>query len=352
MFCKYCGNQIYNNEKRCRVCGNNISEKNKSLTIVILIIFAIILSIVLGFFGYIALSKKDTVYNNPSSPFNSNSQTTEYEKAPEEEFEEEITEDTSVSTKPTEKVEKSTEIYYVVNCESYVSLREKPSTDAERLKKIPYGDSVGFIEKSKNGFYKVKYGGSTGYVLSEYLSKNKPEEKPTPTKEPEKTPVPTETPKKQTSTVKTTFSSYTKHFGKTLDEINAEFEEIPDLQFLDGWLGVLWYKADDTHLFGFDGYGYKEAQNGTAGDSVLIAAQVPIWDIYPDIHDITNENGMVTKSDFENYIGKETELSLLDEDSEFSSPQLWYTHDDLTVFVLCDENGNINVDEDAWCQFH
>ena len=63
---------------------------------------------------------------------------------------------------------------YVVNCEEWISLRSQPSTSADRLAKIPLGNSCGFIEKSSNGFSKVSYNGITGYALDKYLSTEKP----------------------------------------------------------------------------------------------------------------------------------------------------------------------------------
>lgn len=59
---------------------------------------------------------------------------------------------------------------YVVNCNEWISLRSTPNTNASRLATIPLGSSVGFIEQSTNGFYKIAYNGVVGYALSQYLS--------------------------------------------------------------------------------------------------------------------------------------------------------------------------------------
>lgn len=70
-------------------------------------------------------------------------------------------------------VSTATEVKYtmkVVNCKEWISLRELPSTSSTRIIQIPLGAEVGFIEDAGNGFYKIAYGGKTGYSLAEYLT--------------------------------------------------------------------------------------------------------------------------------------------------------------------------------------
>lgn len=57
----------------------------------------------------------------------------------------------------------------VVNCESWVSLRNGPSTSAKRLAKLPKGALVTYISSGRNGFTFVRYGTLEGYVLARYL---------------------------------------------------------------------------------------------------------------------------------------------------------------------------------------
>lgn len=57
----------------------------------------------------------------------------------------------------------------VVNCKSWVSLREEPSTSAKRLAKLPKGALVIYISSEENGFTFVRYGTLEGYVLARYL---------------------------------------------------------------------------------------------------------------------------------------------------------------------------------------
>lgn len=60
----------------------------------------------------------------------------------------------------------------VVNCNSYVSLRETSSTGARRLAKVPLGAYVVAEGSVSNGFVKVQYKGQTGYILGKYLKKS------------------------------------------------------------------------------------------------------------------------------------------------------------------------------------
>lgn len=59
---------------------------------------------------------------------------------------------------------------YVVNCKQSVSLRSRPSMQAEALMQIAKGERVGYVESAQNGFVKVLYDGRTGYILGSYLS--------------------------------------------------------------------------------------------------------------------------------------------------------------------------------------
>ena len=59
----------------------------------------------------------------------------------------------------------------VVNCASYVSLRQTPSTLATRIMKVPLGAYVIAKGSASDGFVKVEYKGKTGYILGQYLKK-------------------------------------------------------------------------------------------------------------------------------------------------------------------------------------
>ncbi len=59
----------------------------------------------------------------------------------------------------------------VVNCKSFVSLREKRSTSSDRIAKVPLGARVLAYPEygEENGFLFCLYRGEYGYILSEYL---------------------------------------------------------------------------------------------------------------------------------------------------------------------------------------
>ncbi len=59
----------------------------------------------------------------------------------------------------------------VVNCATFVSLRETPDTSAYRLAKVPLGAYVIAKGGASNGFVKVEYKGQNGYILGTYLKK-------------------------------------------------------------------------------------------------------------------------------------------------------------------------------------
>lgn len=69
---------------------------------------------------------------------------------------------------PTEIV--SDKEMYVTNCKEWVSLRQGPDQDTERLAKVSIGTRVQFISYADNGYIYCCYNGINGYIYSEYLS--------------------------------------------------------------------------------------------------------------------------------------------------------------------------------------
>jgi hypothetical protein len=72
---------------------------------------------------------------------------------------------------------------YVVNCYSYVSLREWPASSAPALDRISRLDTVEFLDVYDSTYYHVMYNGVEGYVLAYYLSRD-PDSAPAPTPAP------------------------------------------------------------------------------------------------------------------------------------------------------------------------
>ncbi|MEG2261807.1 MAG: SH3 domain-containing protein [Clostridia bacterium] len=67
-----------------------------------------------------------------------------------------------------------TRTYYIVNCESYVSLREHPETDAARIARVPLGATVTWLDDTINNFCRVNYNDQNGFILRRYLSESRP----------------------------------------------------------------------------------------------------------------------------------------------------------------------------------
>ncbi len=57
----------------------------------------------------------------------------------------------------------------VVNCQEYITLRESPSTSADELTKIPLHFYAAYLSDAENGFARVSFQGTEGYVLKDYL---------------------------------------------------------------------------------------------------------------------------------------------------------------------------------------
>ena len=57
----------------------------------------------------------------------------------------------------------------IVNCNSGVSLRKSPSTQAKKISDVALGETVRSLDHEDNGFIEVEYQGQQGYILKEYL---------------------------------------------------------------------------------------------------------------------------------------------------------------------------------------
>ena len=58
----------------------------------------------------------------------------------------------------------------VVNCDSWVSLRQKPNSASDRLKKVPLGAMVTNCQFYNSDFIYCRYQGSWGFIQSQYLA--------------------------------------------------------------------------------------------------------------------------------------------------------------------------------------
>lgn len=57
----------------------------------------------------------------------------------------------------------------VVNCEEWVSLREKPDAASECLAEVPLGAIVENCSTKNKAFTYAEYSGMSGYIMSQYL---------------------------------------------------------------------------------------------------------------------------------------------------------------------------------------
>lgn len=57
----------------------------------------------------------------------------------------------------------------VKKCKEYITLREADNVQATELARIPLGGQVIYLDPEKNGFARVEYGDTQGFVKTEYL---------------------------------------------------------------------------------------------------------------------------------------------------------------------------------------
>lgn len=71
--------------------------------------------------------------------------------------------------KSADKKTTTTIVNDVLYVQEDVKLRKKPSTSADVIKIVKQGEKVNVTGKEKNGFYPVKIGDESGYIMSSYL---------------------------------------------------------------------------------------------------------------------------------------------------------------------------------------
>ena len=71
--------------------------------------------------------------------------------------------------KSADKKTTTTIVNDVLYVQEDVKLRKKPSTSADVIKIVKQGEKVNVTGKEKNGFYPVKIGNKSGYIMSSYL---------------------------------------------------------------------------------------------------------------------------------------------------------------------------------------
>ena len=76
----------------------------------------------------------------------------------------------------------------VVNCQEWVSLRAEPSTESDRLAKVPLGAVVTACREAENGFIRCDYDGLRGYIRADLLARQEAEATTSPAQVPVQAP--------------------------------------------------------------------------------------------------------------------------------------------------------------------
>ena len=179
VFCGNCGAKMSANLQICTNCGEKIYAEStpdnvkkpsgKKYVVIIIALAAVILAlaaVIVGYFYYNNQDDVDDAADNlqvATTPKTTAAPTAAPSAAPENTQNDSAHMGTNVG---------KLETYYVVNCNTNISLRESPTTSSKVLKEIPLGAPVSYVEFSQNGFAKIIYNGTTGYALQSYLSKN------------------------------------------------------------------------------------------------------------------------------------------------------------------------------------
>lgn len=167
-----------------KILNRNNQTSNNTAVIIVIFVTTIVLVFLVAVLMFLMLDRKRTadggtvVSESSTEETEKTDEVTEDEGGKTDKVTDEISDTTiqePVFVPSNSQVSDDTVKYtmYVVNCNSWISLRKSPSTSATRLKEIPLGASCSFIEEASNGFYKVIYNGTTGYALAQYLTTDK-----------------------------------------------------------------------------------------------------------------------------------------------------------------------------------
>lgn len=137
---------------------NELGFGNKYIKIVLEIIFLIFVTIVMVYGFYIAIekSKVSQEKNVISESMNeiSEEKSTDSEEVVNE-IEDNIDKDNS---------DESEELDITIKAKNECNIRKKDTTDSEKVGTLKKDEEVNAIEKTKNGWYKIKYKNSNAYV--------------------------------------------------------------------------------------------------------------------------------------------------------------------------------------------
>lgn len=152
---------------------NNKSGGKTGLIVAVAVLSAIV---VIGIVFAILVAADVISFGNKDSGMTQQTQMTEQTAQQEETAKtEEKTAQTTPAVPSEPKPVAVGKTMFIGNCSTSVSLRKTPSTSAADLCQIPLADEIYVVENMNNEFAKVRYNGTEGYVLREYIVPAKPQ---------------------------------------------------------------------------------------------------------------------------------------------------------------------------------
>ena len=181
MRCRNCGNELSDDARFCDRCGASVhsaqgrhakKKKHNGAAVAAIIMLAVVAAAAAAVFGYTSyINNSETEKNKNSATIQPIQPTAAVHTVPPASTRRPVSSAVPASANGSNTQPKT---YYVVNCNEYISLRARPSTEAEALRTMPLGASVSYLGDADNGFAKVEYRGTTGYALKSYLSRTAP----------------------------------------------------------------------------------------------------------------------------------------------------------------------------------
>lgn len=143
---------------------NELGFGNKYIKIVLEIIFLIFVTIVMVYGFYIAIEKSKV-----SQEKNTNEEKNVISESMNEISEEKSTDSEEVVNEIEDNIDKdnsdeSEELNITIKAKNECNIRKKDTTDSEKVGTLKKDEEVNAIEKTKNGWYKIKYKNSNAYV--------------------------------------------------------------------------------------------------------------------------------------------------------------------------------------------
>lgn len=181
MRCRNCGNELSDDARFCDRCGASVhapqgrhtkKKKHNGAAVAAIIVLAIIAAAAAVVFGYTSyINNSETEKNKAAATIQPTHPAAAVHTMPPSPTHRPVSSAAPASANGSNTQPKT---YYVANCNEYISLRARPSTEAEALRTMPLGASVSYLGDADNGFAKVEYRGTTGYALKSYLSRTAP----------------------------------------------------------------------------------------------------------------------------------------------------------------------------------